>query len=119
MVAYSPPAMSPSEVPGLIGGPPGSPVSERIPPAPCTTTSRAGRVLIGPVCPNPEIEAKISRGLIADNTSYPSPRLAIVPGVKFSTSTSNSGTSCLNSSRPSSCLRSSEMLRLPRFTLKK
>ncbi len=115
----SPAAMSPSESPGRTGRPPGSPVMLMTPPMPCTTMSSAGRSRSGPVCPKPDVAAYTRRGLRACSTSQPRPRRSIVPGVKFSMTTSACSTARRNRSLPSAVCRSMAMLRLPRLMLKK
>ena len=108
--------MSPIEVPGRAGGSSGYPVMLITPPIPCTMMSSAGRSRQGPVCPNPDVDANIRRGLRLSSASGPIPSLSITPGVKFSITTSAWSTSLRNRSRPSSDRRSIEMLRFPRLT---
>ena len=61
--------MSPYETPGRTGSPPGSPVIDITPPMPCTMMSTAGYSRYGPVCPNPEVLAKMSRGFRSRSVS--------------------------------------------------
>ncbi len=81
--------------------------------------STAPRSRFGPVCPNPDVDAYTSAGFSSDSASYPNPRRSIVPGVKFSVTTSARRTSRCTISVASGALRSSMMLFLPRFTEKK
>ena len=69
ITANIPATTSPYETPGRIGGPPGSPVIESTPPIACTTMSRAARSRYGPVCPNPLMLAKITRGFRSASTA--------------------------------------------------
>lgn len=50
------------------------------PPAACADHSTAGRSRSGPVSPKPEMEQKISSGLIARSRSHSSPNRSAVPG---------------------------------------
>ena len=61
----------------------------------------------------------MTRGFMEESTSYPSPSRPIVPGVKFSMTTSAFSTSRRKRSFPSAERRSIEMLRFPRLMLKK
>ncbi|MBA7612627.1 hypothetical protein ES703_19863 [subsurface metagenome] len=57
-------------------------------------------LLHGPVCPKPEIEAKIMPGFTPWRTSQPRSRRSIVPAEKFSTTTSAFFTISMNISLP-------------------
>jgi len=57
ITANKPAMISPKEAPGLMGGPPGSPVRLIMPPIAWMVISKAGLAALGPVCPKPEIAA--------------------------------------------------------------
>ncbi len=54
------------------------------------------RARYGPVCPYPEIDPTIRRGLRARSTSQPKPSLSSTPGRKFSTTISARSTNARN-----------------------
>ena len=56
-------------MPARIGGVPGSPVTPMSPPMPWAIWSNPARVLYGPLCPKPEIDARMMRGLTAFRAS--------------------------------------------------
>ena len=119
MAANSAAVISPMLAPGRTGPPPGSPVMLSMPPMPCTMMSSAGRCAYGPLCPKPEMEQTTSRGFRARSVASPRPSRSIVPGLKFSMSTSERSASRSRSSRPSGLPMSIAMLRLPRLMLMK
>ncbi len=57
------------------------------------------------------------RGFTLLSSSYPKPSLSMVPGLKFSRSTSHRFTSSRKRRRPSGCLRLRVMLRFPLLRL--
>src|SRR3954471_1932804 len=79
------------------------------------TRSKPPRLAYGPVCPKPEIEPRIRRGLRSCRALQPIPSLSSTPGRKFSSTTSAPSTRSQKISRSSAFLRSSVMPRLLRF----
>src|SRR3954469_16695697 len=79
------------------------------------TRSKPPRLAYGPVCPKPDIEPRISRGLRLCNALQPTPSLSSTPGRKFSSTTSAPSTRSQKISRSSAFLRSSVIPRLLRF----
>src|SRR5712692_3136457 len=86
-LAYSPALRSLIGTPTLAGSS-GRPVTDNTPLIACATRSKPPRSRYGPVCPKPEIEQYTSAGYLACTSSNPKPSRVIVPGRKFSTSTS-------------------------------
>jgi len=114
---YSAADRSPTDTPHRTGSPPALPVILIVPPSACATMSYAGAAAFGPVCPKPEIEHKIIRGFAALSCAYPTLKRAIVPGEKFSTTTSDFAASSSRIAAPSALRKSIVILRLPRLTL--
>ena len=100
---------SPICAPVAVGGPSSYPVVLIDPPMACATTSYAFKLVYGP-SPKPLIEAKMSRGFSSWRRSQVKPSRSIVPGPKFSTSTSERFTNSVKIRLPSSALRLRVML---------
>src|SRR6266850_1564268 len=111
-----PATRSPIEFPTFTGGPSGKPVMSMMPPSPCTMRSYPARCASGPDSPKPEIEQYTRRGLRRLSALKPTPSRSIVPGRKFSTTTSLLRARLRRMSRPSRALRLSVTLFLPRLT---
>ncbi|CAB5007393.1 unannotated protein [freshwater metagenome] len=81
--------------------------------------SLAALLLIDPVCPKPDIDAKTSRGLISERSLYAKPNLSITPGLKLWSSTSASRIKSIRIFFPSGDFKSSEILLLFLLWVKK
>ncbi len=119
MARYSPAVISPMLTPMRIGGPSASPLSAIVPPIAWATASTATIRLYGPVWPKPLSAAYTSRGFTSRSAGKPMPRRSIVPGRKFSATTSASRASRFTRSVPADVFRSMAMPFFPRFGLKK
>ena len=84
----SPVPVSPMVAPGRIGRPSRSPVMLITPPVACAIMSNERKSACGPSSANPLTWAKMQRGLMAWISSHPNPSFSIVPGAKFSITTS-------------------------------
>src|ERR687890_39347 len=102
------PKVAASESPRLIptrgGGRSGYPVTCLIPPMASPMDPNPAWSLYGPVCPYPDTRTITRPGLIPLRSSYPRPHFSSVPGLKFSTTTSDPemrrrARSCPSSSR--------------------
>ncbi|CFO07244.1 Uncharacterised protein [Bordetella pertussis] len=69
MAAYRPVLESATASPARTGPWPGSPVTDIRPPMPCAIWSKPGRPAYGPLCPKPEMLARMMRGLMARSDS--------------------------------------------------
>ena len=88
LAANIPVAMSPRELPTRVGGASGKPVRPMRPPRAWAVMSKASLEDSGPVWPKPLMEQYTSRGFSSLRASCPRPQPSMVPGEKFSTSTS-------------------------------
>ena len=91
--------------PGRMGRPSGSPVMLITPPVACAIMSNERKSACGPSSAKPLTWAKMQRGLMARTSSQPKPSFSMVPGAKFSTTTSARSMSRRRSSLPASDLR--------------
>ena len=97
----------------------GRPVSAVMPAPPRARPRRSRRSRHGPVCPMPAILTRMTSGRNARSSSNPSPHRSSRPALKFSTITSQCGTSRASSASPSGVRRLSTMPRLFRLKLLK
>src|SRR5439155_31816 len=103
------------DTPTFTGGPPSSPVTLMSPLCAWTMMSSAGRSAFGPSRPHPVTATYTRRGSLFKRSRGARPRSFIVPGRRFSTTTSADRTRSENSFRPASRLRSIATERLSRL----
>ena len=106
-------------MPLRIGPCSSSPVIDMPPPMACTTWSKAGRWVFGPVSPKPVTEQVTMRGFTAARLSWSMPRRLGTPTLKLSNTTSACLTRSRKTSRPCAFFRSMQTLRLLRFRVRK
>src|SRR6476660_4682021 len=80
---------SPSDTPARDGGRSASPVTYLMPPIASPMEPNPARGAYGPVWPNPVTRVMTSPGLISQSCSGARPQRSSVPGLKFSSSTSD------------------------------
>src|SRR5947207_13491519 len=114
--ADMPATRSAIDVPIFTGGPSGKPVMSINPLSACTTRSYPARPPSGPDSPKPETPQYTSFLFSVPSVAYPSPSFSIVPGRKFSRTTSLILTRAVKIFRAAGAFRFRVMLFLLRLT---